>query len=162
MSGMVSTEEKGIPYLIVLGAQVKGTKVTDSLRRRLKRSVTYLSENPETKVIVSGGQGPGEDITEAEAMAEYLVGCGIDRSRILLEDRSKTTEENLRFSAAFIPDMQTKVAVVSNNFHMYRAYHIARKAGYADVARIPAGCSPLLFANYMVREFFAVCKFWTI
>lgn len=162
VSGMVSTEEKGIPYLIVLGAQVKGTKVTDSLRRRLKRSVTYLSENPETKVIVSGGQGPGEDITEAEAMAEYLVGCGIDRSRILLEDRSKTTEENLRFSAAFIPDMQTKVAVVSNNFHMYRAYHIARKAGYADVARIPAGCSPLLFANYMVREFFAVCKFWTI
>ncbi|MCB6202713.1 YdcF family protein [Extibacter muris] len=158
--GMVSTEEKGIPYLIVLGAQVKGTKITDSLRRRLRRSAAYLSENPETMVIVSGGQGPGEAISEAEAMAAYLIGCGIRRSRILLEDQSKSTEENLTFSARYLPDKNVKVGIVSNNFHMYRACLYARKIGYKDVCRIPAGCSPLLFVNYMVREFFAVCRLW--
>lgn len=158
--GMVSTEEKGIPYLIVLGAQVKGTKITDSLRRRLKRSAAYLSENPETKVIVSGGQGPGEHIPEAEAMAAYLIGRGIDSSRILLEDKSKSTEENLLFSARYLPDKTVRVGIVSNNFHMYRACRYARRIGYKDVRRIPAGCSPLLFMNYMVREFFAVCRLW--
>lgn len=158
--GMVSTEEKGIPYLIVLGAQVRGTKVTDSLRRRLRRSAAYLSENPETTVIVSGGQGPGEDISEAEAMEAYLIGCGIERSRILLEDQSKSTEENLAFSARYLPDKAVKVGIVSNNFHMYRACLYARRIGYKDVRRIPAGCSPLLFVNYMVREFFAVCRLW--
>ena len=158
--GMVSTEEKGIPYLIVLGAQVKGTKITDSLRRRLRRSAAYLSENPETMVIVSGGQGPGEAISEAEAMAAYLIGCGIKRSRILLEDQSKSTEENLTFSARYLPDKNVKVGIVSNNFHMYRACLYARRIGYKDVCRIPAGCSPLLFVNYMVREFFAVCRLW--
>lgn len=158
--GMVSTEEKGIPYLIVLGAQVKGTKITDSLRRRLRRSAAYLSENPETMVIVSGGQGPGEAISEAEAMAAYLIGCGIRRSRILLEDQSKSTEENLTFSARYLPDKDVKVGIVSNNFHMYRACLYARRIGYKDVCRIPAGCSPLLFVNYMVREFFAVCRLW--
>ena len=159
-AGMVSTEEKDIPYLIVLGAQVKGTKITASLRRRLKRSAAYLSENPGTKVIVSGGQGPGEDIAEAEAMAAFLTDCGIKRSRILLEDRSKSTEENLRFSAAYLPDMTVKVGIVSNNFHMYRACCYAGRTGYKNVCRIPSDCSPLLFANYMVREFFAVCRLW--
>lgn len=158
ISAMISSAEKGIPYIIVLGAQVKGTKITDSLRRRLKQSVTYLSANPETKVIVSGGQGPGEEITEAEAMAEYLVIRGIDRRRILLENKSKSTKENLEFSAAYIPDMKEAVGIVSNNFHMFRACRYAKRSGYRNVLRIPAGCNPLLFPNYMVREFFAVCK----
>lgn len=157
---MIPTKERGIPYIIVLGAQVKGTMITDSLRRRLKRSATYLSENPDTTVIVSGGQGPGEEITEAEAMAEYLEVWGIDRRRILLEDKSKSTEENLRYSAAYIPDMELPVGIVSNNFHMFRACCYARRTGYKNIRRLPAGCNALLFPNYMVREFFAVCKFF--
>ena len=67
-----------VDYLIVLGAQVRGRKITNSLLRRLNTALSYLRVHTDTMVIVSGGQGPGEEITEAQAMAEYLYECGID------------------------------------------------------------------------------------
>lgn len=158
--GMLSTEEPNLPYIIVLGAQIKGRQITDSLMRRLDRACTYLKENPETKVIVSGGKGSGEEISEAEAMAGFLVVQGIDRERIIREDTSRTTKENLKFSARYIEEADAAVGIVSNNFHMYRACRYAKKLGYKKVRKIPAGCHALLFLNYTVREFFAVVKLW--
>ena len=87
-SAMFSQNEKRVDCLIVLGAQVRGKKITDSLKRRLDRAVMYLKKYPDTRVIVSGGQGPGEEISEADAMAEYLIRSGIDRERIIREDKS--------------------------------------------------------------------------
>lgn len=100
--GMYSKAEDGAQWIIVLGAQVRGKKITDSLRRRLDTAVCYLKKNKETKVIVSGGQGAGEEITEAEAMAEYLIKQGISKDRIRMEDQSTSTRENLRFSRKFL------------------------------------------------------------
>ena len=77
-STMFPRKQASCDYLIVLGAQVRGRKITDSLLRRLKKAQTYLSVHKETKVIVSGGQGKGEAITEAEAMADYLQNQGIE------------------------------------------------------------------------------------
>ena len=159
LSGAIPSGEKNPAYIIVLGAQIQGTKITDSLMRRLERARRYLMENPDTKVIVSGGQGRGEDMTEAEVMAEFLASKGIKRERIILENRSRTTKENLEFSAAYIENRSEPVGIVSNNFHMFRALCYARRLGYADARKIPAGCHALLFVNYMVREFFAVIKF---
>jgi len=85
-------------YLIVLGAQVKGTTVSKILRKRLDTAVDYLADNPLTQVIVSGGQGNGEAISEAEAMKAYLLSKGIKEDRILKEDKSTKTNENIRFS----------------------------------------------------------------
>lgn len=145
-----------VKYLIILGAQVRGTKITNSLLRRLDAALKYLEEHQETIAIVSGGQGKEEDITEACAMASYLEGHGIERQRIWLEDASASTWENLRNSRALIGDGTQPVAVVTNNFHMYRALKIGRRAGFSDIHGICASANPVLQLNYMVREFFAV------
>lgn len=158
--GMFSCREKNLLYLIVLGAQVRGTTMSGSLYRRIKRARVYLEENPETVVILSGGQGKGEEITEAEAMRRYLVQHGIKESRILMETESATTKENLEFSAKFVKDKSISVGIVTNNFHSYRAYCYAKQLGYGAPKSISAGCHPVFFVHYMVREFFAFCKMW--
>lgn len=158
--GMSAGKDGSYPYLIVLGAQVDGRRVTDSLRRRLDRAEKYLKEYPETIVIVSGGMGNQEEIPEAEAMEGYLLEKGIEGKRILKENRSRTTKENLIFSRAYIEDMDRPVGIVSNNFHLYRAVCYARKAGYGHPCPLAADCRLLLLPNYMTREFFAVWKMW--
>lgn len=157
----MSPGKSGIyPYLIVLGAQVDGRRITDSLKRRLDRAEAYLKEHPETIVIVSGGMGNQEEIPEAEAMERYLLEKGVDGKRILKESRSRTTKENLIFSKSYIADMDCPIGIVSSNFHLYRAVCYARKAGYGQPYPLAAACHPLLLPNYMVREFFAVWKMW--
>ncbi len=158
MAGMIPCKERNLPYFIVLGAQVKGTRMSGSLYRRVEKAREYLVRNPETVVIVSGGQGKGEEITEAEAMRRYLTEQGIEESRIFPEECSTTTEENLEFSARFIEDKNLPVGIVTNNFHAYRACCYARRLGYGAPRAVPAGCHPVFFVHYMVREFFALCK----
>lgn len=158
--GMSARGDDIYPSLIVLGAQVDGKRITDSLQRRLDRAVKYLEEHPDACVIVSGGRGNGEEITEAEAMEGYLLEKGIEGKRIRKEDRSRTTKENLIFSQAYIEDMEQPIGIVSNNFHLYRAVCYARKEGYGAPCPLAADCHPLLLPNYMVREFFAVWKMW--
>lgn len=162
VAGMFPKKGKDYPYLIVLGAQVNGRKITDSLYRRLQRAVRYLKVHPHTLVIVSDGMGKGEEVTEAAAMAEYLLAEGIEKRRIILEDCSKTTKENLKFSSAYIKDMGMDIGIVSNNFHMYRACRYAKRLGYQHPHPVAASCHPLLLVNYMVREFFAVWKMYLL
>lgn len=149
-------KDTDVDYLIVLGAQVRGKTVTDSLRRRLDKATDYLILHPHTSVIVSGGQGKGESVTEARAMRRYLCGRGIARERILLEENSSDTWENLRFSARLMKDIKCPAAVVTNNFHIYRALLLGAELGFHELRGIAADCNPVLFANYMMREFFAV------
>lgn len=147
-------------YLIVLGAQVRGERITDSLKRRLDAALLYRQNNPAVKMIVSGGQGRGEDISEACAMARYLRGQGVKETQIIREDQSRTTRENLRFSKQFVKDPQVSVGIVTSNFHLFRALLIGRSEGYKSLTGIAAGCNRVLFLNYMVREFFAVVWMW--
>ena len=159
-SGMRRSKKGPCRYLIVLGAQVSGRRITDSLKLRLDRAKEYLIQNEETLVIVSGGRGKGEEISEAEAMASYLMENGIAKERIFQEDQSRTTRENLLFSAAFMEERGCLVGIVSNHFHLYRALQYAKAAGYSNVCPIAAGCNPVLCVNYMVRECFAIWKMW--
>ncbi len=148
----------GADYLIVLGAQWKSTGPSEVLRRRLDKAADYLSRNPGTKVIVSGGQGGNEAITEASGMRAYLMDAGIDESRILLEDKSENTYENLVFSGAFLDRGTDNVVVVTNNFHMFRALGIARKQGYTHVEGLAAKSVLGMGPNNLLREFFGVVK----
>ena len=75
-----------------------------------------MKENPETRVVVSGGQGKGEDVTEAFAMAQYLVSHGIAEEQISLEEKSRNTYENLKYSALLVDSMDDRIGIVSNNF----------------------------------------------
>ena len=153
----VSLPQKNLDYIIVLGAQIRGTVITGTLRRRLDKAFSYMQKNPETICIVTGGQGKGESVTEAKAMADYLTGCGISEERILLENQSTSTYENLANSYELLEhDEKDRVGIVTNNFHVYRSVKYAKMVGFQNVYAIAAGCDVVLFLNYMVREFFAV------
>lgn len=156
LSGMLPSSVDDFFTIIILGACVKGKRITGSLRKRLDKGAEYLLAHENTKVIVSGGQGKGEDVTEAFAMKNYLLDKGIDGKRIIMEEKSHSTEENLKYSLQYITDTKEKVGIVTNNFHVYRGIKLAKRVGYKDVNGIPAGSDPVLFLNYLVREFFAV------
>lgn len=149
---------KNADYIIVLGAQVRGTKITKSLKYRLDTSISYLEENQNTHVIVSGGQGPGEDIAEADAMSQYLMEKGIDKRRILVEDQSRNTNENILFSKKFIKGNNKEIIIVSNGFHVFRGMSIAKKQNIGIVNGLGAPTDSILRVNYYIREALAVVK----
>lgn len=155
----VQKPQKNADFLIVLGARVNGKKITLNLKYRLEVAIDYLNENTGTKVIVSGGKGKGEDITEAKAMSDYLIKRGIKRDRIILEDRSKNTDENLKYSAELIGSKTKNTVIVSNDFHIYRAKSIARKLGYTNVSGASAKTLPITIPNSFAREGIAVVKY---
>lgn len=144
-------------YVIVLGAQVKGKVLSKALKSRLDTAYAYLRENRRAKVIVSGGQGNGEDISEAEAMSNYLKKQGIEPYRIIKEDQSTNTNENIKYSRKFLKEEAPLIILVTNNFHVYRAMGIAKKQGLM-VQGLGAPVDDILALNYYIREFFAVVK----
>ncbi len=155
---MFEQPRKELDYLVVLGAQVRGETVSKSLRHRLDTAAEYLEENPETRVVVTGGKGPGEDVAEAVAMRDYLMEAGIGRERIIMERHASNTEQNLSYSKSLIGDSEKSVGIVTSSFHVFRAVSLARKAGFQDVVGIAAPSVAGLLPNMMVREFFAVLK----
>lgn len=158
VSGFSEKGQAGADYVIVLGAQMKANGPSKALQYRLDEAARYLNENPDAKVIVSGGQGADEHISEAQGMYDYLTEKGINPERIILEDQSVNTFQNLTFSAELLDKEKDSVAVVTNNFHVFRAVGIARKAGYKKVCGIAAKGEPFLQFNNMMREFFGVMK----
>lgn len=150
---------KNSDYLIVLGARVRGETPSLALKYRLDVAYNYLEQNSSTKAILTGGQGPGEDITEAEAMKRYLVQRGIASERLLLEDQATNTVQNLHYSFELIDSLveRPQLVVVTSKFHILRSKIIARKLGW-QVQGIGAKTLPFLIPSYYLREFFAVLK----
>ncbi|MDO4976654.1 MAG: YdcF family protein [Eubacteriales bacterium] len=148
----------GLDVIIVLGAQVYQNGPSRSLQYRLDRAIEYLEENPETICIVSGGQGYNEPFAEAVGMAAYLKDHGITEKRILLEAKSKTTEENIQYCKDMIPE-GASIGLVTNNFHIFRALQIAKGQGLKEVSGISAKSTPLFLPNNMFREFFGEVKY---
>ena len=140
--------------VVVLGCQVfPDGHPSLMLRGRIQAAYRYLTDHPEAVCIASGGQNGSEPVSEAQCIRDTLVSMGIAPERILLEDRSRSTEENLAFSARLIAErgLPTAVAVASDNFHQLRAAIWAQRSGltpYSD------GCaSPwFLTAGYWARE----------
>lgn len=158
VSGMYAREREGLSCVVVLGAQVKGRVPSRALKKRLDRAVLYGEKNPETQFILSGGQGPGEEISEARCMADYMTKKGISASRLILEERSATTQENLRFSRQLTGCGEEETGILSNNFHIYRALRLAERQGYQRPCGLPAPSDPIMQAHYVVREVFALVK----
>lgn len=153
-----SAPSSGADYCIILGAQWKSTGPSEVLRRRLDAAIEYLYANPETKVIVSGGQGSNEMISEAAGMQGYLIDAGIEETRIIVEDESSNTYENLVFSANFMDKANDSVVIVTNNFHTFRALAIAKKQGYENAEGLSASSVAGFLPNNMLREFVGVIK----
>lgn len=146
-------------YVLVLGAQVKGTRLTYALQTRLDTAYEYAINNPKTMVIVSGGQGPGEQVTEAYAMAEYLKAKGLEEERILQENQSTSTFENIEFSKKLIDSTDAHIVLVTNHFHVYRGVGVAKKQGLTNVEGLGAPTKWYTIPNQYVREAFAVVKY---
>lgn len=145
--------------IIVLGAGVNGSTPSLSMCNRLDAALDYLSADPDALVIVSGGQGAGEDITEASAMADYLAAHGVDSARIVQEDQSRTTRENLGNSFAILRergyDPADGVGIVTSEYHLYRAKRMARALGADPVGIAAETTLPSMRINYFIREAFA-------
>lgn len=144
--------------VIVLGCKVNGGKPSLMLKRRLNSAAEYLKNNPDVPCIVSGGKGSDEKISEAKAMKIYLVECGIDSSRILTEDKSVNTYENISNSLAMLDKQSGEIAIVTDGFHQYRAGYIAKTLGF-DASAINAQTtinSIALAPTYYIRELMAI------
>ena len=145
--------------LIVLGAAVHGDRVTWVLSNRLDAAYDYAAAHPETVLVVSGGQGDGESVTEASAMAGYLTRRGLDPSRILLEDRAESTAENFAFSKAIIDETlgpDASIGFVTTRFHVFRAGAVARKGGIA-ARGLGAPDVWYIAVNNFLRECVGIC-----
>jgi len=118
---------KNLDYIIVLGAGIKGKQVTPLLASRIDKGIELLKYNPNAKLILSGGMGPGEDIPEGVAMADYAKQNGVYEEKIIIEDKSKNTYENLLFSSKLMDKENPKIALVTTSYHVFRALVFAKK-----------------------------------
>ncbi len=156
-----SDEEKRTDFLIVLGAAINGETPSLALQLRLVTAVEYLKKYPDTHVVVSGGQGRGEDITEAEAMRRFLVAGGIDESRILMESRSTSTMENFKYSKQLIEQTTgktvTDITFITNSFHIMRARLLAGRNGL-EASAVSCKTPGQVIVQMYLREYLALFK----
>ncbi|MBQ6892856.1 MAG: YdcF family protein [Clostridia bacterium] len=152
ISQMGSRGEAGLDYIIVLGAKVNRNEVPSKpLYWRIDAAEEYLNNNPSTIAILSGGKGTDEPISEAQCMYNELTKRGIAPDRLMLEDKSTSTNENIRFSLKLMPE-DAEFGVISNNFHVYRAVRISEKISGKKVSGIASEYKDALLIHYMARE----------
>ncbi len=159
-----SDEDTDAPYLIVMGAAVHGSVPSLSMIERTEAALAWLEEHPAGIAVVSGGQGPDEDLNEADAMKDYLTARGVDPARILREPEATSSYENILFSLRVIGenggDPAGRIALCSSEYHLHRMNLIASSLGCepVDVAAVTGHIS--LRLNYFIREAFALWKVW--
>ena len=161
-------DDRPVQAVIVLGAGVNGETPSLALQTRIDAAERYIGEHPGIPVVLSGGQGPGERISEAECMRRALEKRGVDPNRLYLEDRSTDTRENLEYSTALLRTLGFEergeenpdggcVAVVTNDFHLFRVSLLGGPG--LRVVGVPARLPWLhLTVNYYIREAFAVAE----
>lgn len=164
--------------VILLGCEVKGEKPSRMLKGRMDAAVDYLQEHPGLYCVLSGGKGENEKISEAECMFRYMTARGISPERLIKEDQSVSTRENLLFSlqklreagliqadggsekesaAVFAESARSpaQIAVVTNEFHACRARLIAKELGF-DTGTVPAASPWWLLPTFYVRELYGL------
>lgn len=148
-------------WVVVLGAGVNGTVPSQALRERLEAAQDYLARYPEAVAVLSGAQGDGESITEAQCMYDWLTARGVDPARLRLETKATTTEENLRCSLDLIEaetgTRPVQIAVISGEYHLLRAELLARKVG-AEALGVPSYTHDRAFYCLMLAR--EVCGVW--
>ena len=148
--------------VIVLGAAVHGKTPSRTLRYRLKRAVEYHKQNPNAIIIVSGGQGAQEDISEAEAMKIYLIENGVTADKIIKEDKSTSTTENFKFSKEILDKHFSgdyTAAFITNEYHILRASLCAKHAGVENTTHLHSNTTTSYLVSGVLRECLALVKY---
>ncbi len=155
--------DKNLDYIVVLGAQMRESGPSIIFKYRLDAAYEYLSDNPGTICIVSGGQGANESVTEGDGGKEYLISIGVSPERIVAETEAMDTTENIanslnimRGSAGEAENL--RIGIVTNNFHVFRGVHLAKKLTDDEVCGIAAYTIPWYLPNNMVRECFGIIR----
>lgn len=155
--------EEDAGFVIVLGCGIfPDGRLTLSLKNRLDAAYDYLIEHEGSLCIVSGGQGANEPVPEAQAMSAYLRSRGVHPNRILIEDRSDSTLRNLMYSREIMaryPKQPQTAAIVTSDFHVYRALMLAEHLGIRAFG-IPAPTNWRIAMACHVREYAAIIKTW--
>lgn len=152
--------DTAVAAVVVLGAGVNGTVPSLSLEVRLEAALDYIADKPDIPIVVTGSQGPGEEISEAQCMADWLIQHGVAADRILLEDQADNTKENIEYSSAVLRDngvdVTSNIAVVTSDYHLCRSHLLWGVPWMVPVAaHMPEAYWPLT-VNYFIREAFAV------
>lgn len=150
---LINFNIKKLNYVVVLGAGLIGKKVTPLLASRIDRGIEIYHKNPGSKLIMSGGQGSDEEIPESHAMAAYAEEHGVPQSDIIIEDRSKKTNQNLKFSHQLMQPDST-FCIVTNSYHVYRALVLAKRQGLKCIG-YGAKTKWYFTLNAFIREFIA-------
>lgn len=148
--------------VIVLGCGIRGERVSVGLAKRLNKAYEYHLQNPDAVIIVSGGQGPQEDISEALAMKRYLVDKGVPEDRIIMEDKSTSTITNFKFSHEIMKEKglpDNEVVFVTNGYHVYRGASYAKAEGLT-VNHLGTDIIWYTIPMNYLREMLAVMKMW--
>lgn len=131
------------PYAVVLGAGVNGDKPSRCLTERLETAYDYAVTYPQSKLIVSGAQGEGENATEAQVMRDWLVKKGLDPDRIIMEDKATSTKENLQNAYDIIrklgDDPNNGVALITSEFHLFRTALASKALGVPTLSKDDSG-----------------------
>ena len=149
--------------IIVLGSGSRGEQLNEPLIRRLDSAIDYYRENPDAVIVLSGGQGPQESITESLAMKRYMLNQGIPQNKILQEDCATSTYQNFVNSKQLLDDYfddTYDVAFVTSDYHIYRAGSIAKTAGFDHVTHCHGETPWYMSLSSYLRECVAVLKFW--
>jgi uncharacterized SAM-binding protein YcdF (DUF218 family) len=148
--------------VVVLGAGLRGESPSLVLKNRLDAAAGYHKANPRAIIIVSGGKGSKDTIPASQVMARYLMEVGVPEDKIIEEDRSASTFENIKFSAEILAERfpeGCKTVVITSDFHIYRAVRFMEMAGLGG-ARVYADTPLHLLPGSLVRECAAVVKLW--
>jgi uncharacterized SAM-binding protein YcdF (DUF218 family) len=151
--------KRDFDYVIIHGAGLlEGSKVSRLLANRLDKAIKIYQKDPTPPMMIpSGGKGSDESLSEAEAMAAYLIEHGIPEDKILLEDTSTTTLENLKNSKAIIEAQEGRkyTVLVTSNYHVYRALRYCRKIGLKCTG-VGSRVAPYYWPSALIREYIAV------
>lgn len=159
--GATVNHNKKPDYIVVLGCGLSGKNMLLPMYQRAQTALAYIKKNTDVKIVVSGGQGSGESISEAEAYKTYFVNNGVKADNIIEENKSTTTMQNMRYTADILRKTDgrknLRVAVITSNYHVFRAKFLARRCGF-NAEGVAAPVTELLLPNFSIREYFGIIK----
>ncbi|MFL0165754.1 YdcF family protein [Candidatus Clostridium helianthi] len=152
-------------YIIVLGAGLDtNSNPSLILQGRLDAALEYIKEDDYRFIVLSGGQGSDEKLPESHAMKKYLLDRGVDEKKVIIEDKSRNTDENFKFSKVKIeensgrPLDKLNIEIVTSDFHALRSSILAKKNGYVNYSNYSSHTVWYLIPITYTREAFAIVK----
>ncbi|MGN1345082.1 MAG: YdcF family protein [Traorella sp.] len=147
---------KNADYVLVLGYQLDHNQMSETLVYRLDKAYEYANNNLDSQLVLCGGITRENSISEASVMYDYLVKKGISSERLILEDKSTDTIENIHNSLNYIQP-NSKIVILSSNYHVKRAKMIASKAGLETLG-IQSKAPITLIPNQLLFEKLGLIK----